>query len=153
MGQVRRNWMNIFDKNPPTSFIIFILLLLFISACTNQRLAKQAVNEEVRPEEPEFIPPCLNPLTEFTFATAVDFLKSESQPLHRMNLAKQLVESTCLNVYQLIRISQVFDKEQEVIDFAIYAYPFCYNPRSYFLFEKELSLESNKQKLKDLLKE
>ena len=152
MSQVLKSWMNIFDRNLLPSFGFILVFIFFGSACANKGISKEPLVSDVALDEAEFIPPCNNPLTEVSFANAEKFLTKETKPLKRMDLAKQLALTECLTVFQLIRISRIFSLEQEVLDFAVYAYPYCYNPASYFLFEKEMSLESNKQKLKDFLK-
>lgn len=126
-----------------TILTTFLLVLLCMSSCAKRPLEKEVLSVEEKV--------CEHPLTELTFASALQFLEKENNPTKREELARQLASMECLKAYQLIRISRLFDQEQAVIDLAVYAYPYCYDPENYFLFRRELSLMGNLVILNQLL--
>lgn len=134
-----------------SSLGLLLIFMLLSTSCATKRMAREVTGLPLEEVEEQFLPSCDFPLTEISLSKAEQYLKKESLPLKRMDLAKELVRTECLNVYQLIRISRLFNQEQEVLDFALYAHSFCYNPSMYFLFEKELILKSNKQILREFL--
>lgn len=135
-------------------FFIFGSAIFCFTSCSSRALVKAEVVTLLTEESEVTLNknfPCSKPLTEHSILQAIGFLEKESNALKRLEQAKELVSSECFSIFQLLRMSRLFYKEQDVADFAVYAYPFCMHPESYFLFKQELALERNKQLIDDLI--
>ena len=135
--------------------VIFLglLLITLITSCgrraipteqTSTTVAAAIANDDEKKH-------CEYPLFETIFKDALKFLEQEKNSLKRMELAKKLAQSECLNVSQVIRISRLFAQEKEVMEYAVFAFPFVYNPSDYAQFKWEFKLQSNRETLEELL--
>jgi Domain of unknown function (DUF4476) len=66
-----------------------------------------------------------------------------------LKTAKQIISSNCLNVDQIIQIANIFNFEENKLDFAKYAYDFCIEPRNYFKLNGIFNFTTNADELSD----
>lgn len=96
------------------------------------------------------IPPCpLMPEKDFT--TALNMISKESFESNRLSTAKVIIASYCLSTDQITEIIKKFSFESTKLEYAQYAYPFCFDPQNYFKITQHLTHSSNKKKLNDFI--
>ncbi|MCF6351184.1 MAG: DUF4476 domain-containing protein [Flavobacteriaceae bacterium] len=85
------------------------------------------------------------------FNDAFDLIKSKSFSDSKLILAKQITKSNCLTVIQIKKITTLFTFEDTKLEFAKYAYHFCYNPESYWKINGAFSYESSIEELNEFI--
>jgi hypothetical protein len=79
------------------------------------------------------------------FESARSSIQSKSFEDSKLTLAKQIAKNNCLSAAQVKSIMQLFSFEETRLDFAKYAYGFCYEPNNYYqvndAFDFETSIE------------
>jgi len=81
------------------------------------------------------------------FNAALATLKNESFDEARLDIAKQIITSNCLNTNQIISMCNLFSFEASKLDFAKFAYDHCIDPNNYFKVSNLFSFSSSKQEL------
>jgi hypothetical protein len=66
------------------------------------------------------------------FRSALESIRSKSFEDSKMTTAKQIAQSNCLNVNQVIQIIGLFTFEESKLDFAKFCYPTVLDPNNYF---------------------
>lgn len=74
-------------------------------------------------------------------------LKNEGFDETRLDLAKQIASTNCLNTMQISTICKLFSFEGSKLEFAKYAYDHCTEPRNYFKVNNVFSFSSSKTEL------
>lgn len=85
------------------------------------------------------------------FNAALATIKKQSFEDTRLKTAKQVVGANCLNVNQIIEIANLFNFEDNKLDFAKHAYDYCIEPRNYFKLNGIFSFSSNVDNLSDYI--
>jgi hypothetical protein len=89
-------------------------------------------------------PPC-NMMDARNFESARGSIQSKSFEDSKLTLAKQIAKNNCLSAAQVRSIMELFSFEDNKLDFAKYAYGYCYEPNNYFqvndAFDFEMSIE------------
>ncbi len=89
---------------------------------------------------------CMSP---GNFNAALATIKKQSFEDTMLKTAKQVISVNCLNVDQIIQIANLFNFEDNKLDFAKYAYDFCTEKRNYFKLNGIFSFSSNVDELSD----
>lgn len=85
------------------------------------------------------------------FNAALATIKKQRFEDTRLKTAKQVINVNCLNVNQIIQIANLFNFEENKLDFAKYAYDYCIEPRNYFKLNDIFSFSNNVDNLSDYI--
>lgn len=88
------------------------------------------------------VPPC-NMMDASNFASARGSIESKSFEDSKLTLAKQITKNNCLSAAQVKSIMELFSFEDTKLDYAKYAYPFCYEPNNYYQVNDAFDFESS----------
>lgn len=96
---------------------------------------------------------CMNayPMSPGEFNAAKQTVKNEGFDETRLDIAKQIAGSNCLNTGQIIALCQELSFEQSKLDFAKFAFDHCLDPRNYFKVSNIFSFSSSKQDLNNYI--
>lgn len=89
---------------------------------------------------------CMSPKI---FNTALATVKKLPFEESALKTAKQIISSNCLDIDQIIQIANIFNFEENKLDFAKYAYDFCIEPRNYFKLNGIFNFTTNADELSD----
>ncbi len=92
------------------------------------------------------------PMNTNDFEAARNTIRNEGFDETRLDIAKQVVSSNCLNTNQIISILQTFGFESSKLEFAKYAYDHCTDPNNYFKVSNSFSFSSSKQELNNYIR-
>lgn len=87
------------------------------------------------------------PMSPRDFESAKATLQQESFDETRLEMAKQIASSNCLNTNQIVSICNLITFEASKLDFAKFAYDHCVDPRNYFKVSNAFTFSSSKQEL------
>jgi hypothetical protein len=90
---------------------------------------------------------CASPMNKDSFATAKNNISGKSFEDSKLTVAKQITKSNCLTAQQISEILKVFGFEETRLDFAKYAYDYCYNQNEYYLINESFQFESTIEEL------
>ncbi|MDI9258321.1 DUF4476 domain-containing protein [Flavobacterium sedimenticola] len=90
-------------------------------------------------------------MTAANFNSALATIKKQSFEDTRLKTAKQVINVNCLNVNQIIQIANLFNFEDNKLDFAKYAYDYCIEPKNYFKLNGIFTFSSNVDNLSDYI--
>lgn len=77
------------------------------------------------------------------FQKFMSSLKNESIDGNRLTMAKSFVKSNTLSADQIAQITKQLSFDSNRLDFAKYAYDYCYDKSNYFLLKDAFSFSSN----------
>ncbi len=92
--------------------------------------------------------PCMQE-TDFNQALAV--INQQSYDNTRLTVAKQLVANNQLCAQQIIDVCKAFSFENNKLEFAKYAYPYCTEQNKYYLVNSVFTYESSKRELDEFI--
>ncbi len=85
------------------------------------------------------------------FDEARNTLKNEGFDETRLDMAKQIASTNCLNTTQISALCQLFSFEGSKLEFAKYAYDHCTDPKNYFKLSNIFSFSSSKTELNNYI--
>jgi len=77
------------------------------------------------------------------FASAKKSIDSKDFEDSKFTVAKQVTKNNCLNTAQIKEIMELFDFEATKLDYAKYAYDFCYDKNNYYKLNDAFDFESS----------
>lgn len=77
------------------------------------------------------------------FASAKKSIESKDFEDSKFTVAKQVTKSNCLSAAQIKEIMELFDFEATKLDYAKYAYDFCYDKKNYYQLNDAFDFESS----------
>ena len=86
---------------------------------------------------------CVSQMSGASFNSAKSSIQSKSFEDSKMTVAKQVTKANCLTVEQIKEVMSLFSFEESKLDYAKYAYDYCYNPGDYFLINDAFTFESS----------
>lgn len=92
-----------------------------------------------------------NQLNEKDFQRFVDQLKNESFDNTRLKSAKQFAKNNRLSADQVKAVTETFSFDSNRLEWAKYAYDYCYNPGSYFVLRPAFTFASYYNDLQDYI--
>jgi hypothetical protein len=107
-------------------------------------------NQPVYYNEPaEALQICANtyPMNARDFESAKQTIKNENFDETRLDIAKQIASSNCLNTNQIIDICRLITFEASKLEFAKFGYEHCVDPKNYFKVANSFTFSSSKQEL------
>lgn len=81
------------------------------------------------------------------FNQALATIKSKTFSDSRLTLAKQITKSNCLTSGQIAQIVSLFDFEDNRLEYAKFAYSYCFNPESFWKVNNTFEFESTIEEL------
>ncbi|WP_417856545.1 DUF4476 domain-containing protein [Xanthomarina gelatinilytica] len=81
------------------------------------------------------------------FNQALASIKSKSFSDSKLTLTKQVTKGNCLTSAQIAQITSLFDFEDTKLEYAKFAYSFCYNPENYWKVNNAFEFESTIEEL------
>ena len=89
--------------------------------------------------------PCSNLMGSGDFESAKKSIESKSFSDSRMTVAKQITKGNCLSAEQVRDVTSLFDFESGKLEYAKFAYDYCYDQGNYYkvndAFEFEMSID------------
>lgn len=82
-------------------------------------------------------------MTDSDFSQAVASIKDKTFSDSKLTLAKQVTKSNCLTSAQIAQITGLFDFESGKLEYAKFAYSFCFNPENYWKVNNSFEFESS----------
>ncbi len=86
------------------------------------------------------------------FNSALKSIENKNFSDSKLILAKQVAKNNCLTAMQIKKIMMLFNFEDTKLEFAKYAYSFCYNPENYWKVNDAFKFESTIEELNDFIK-
>ena len=86
---------------------------------------------------------CVKAMDKAAFDTAKASVAAKGFDDTRLTVAKQIAKSNCLTTTQIKDIMSVFGFEETKLEFAKYAYDFCYDKNQYYLINDAFSFDSS----------
>ncbi|WP_323788268.1 DUF4476 domain-containing protein [Psychroserpens sp.] len=88
------------------------------------------------------------------FNQALESIKSKTFSDSKLTLAKQITKGNCLNSGQIAHITSLFDFEDTRLEYAKFAYSYCFNPENYWkvnnAFEFEMTIDELNEYIESL---
>ncbi|MFC5196365.1 DUF4476 domain-containing protein [Bizionia hallyeonensis] len=88
---------------------------------------------------------------ETDFNQALTAIKSKTFSDSKLTLAKQVTKGNCLTAAQIAQITNLFDFESTKLEYAKFAYSFCYNPENYWKVNNAFEFESTIDELNEYI--
>lgn len=104
------------------------------------------VTQPVVVAQPVAVAPCTQMMST-DFDRAKTSIKSKSFEDSKMTLAKQITSKNCLSAAQVRDIMQLFDFEATKLEYAKYAYDYCWEKNNYYQVNDAFEFESSIEEL------
>ncbi len=88
---------------------------------------------------------------ETDFNQALTSIKSKTFSDSKLTLAKQVTKGNCLTSAQIAQITSLFDFESTKLEYAKFAYAFCYNPENFWKVNNAFEFESTIEELNEYI--
>jgi hypothetical protein len=85
------------------------------------------------------------------FDAAMAMLSNEKFDDTRLTLAEQIVSNNPMTVSQIAQICRQFSFENNRLELAKFAYPFCVEKHKYYMLNEVFTYDSSKQELNEYL--
>lgn len=119
---------------------------------STQAVAKpQPVAAPAPPPAPVSTGRCGTSMSSSSFASAKSNIESKSFEDSKLTVAKQMTKANCLTAAQIRDIMKLFSFEETKLDYAKYAYDFCYNQGDYYEVNDAFTFESSIDELNAFL--
>jgi Domain of unknown function (DUF4476) len=86
---------------------------------------------------------CASSMSSSSFASAKSNIESKSFEDSKLTIAKQVTKANCLTAAQIKDVMSLFSFEETKLDYAKYAYDFCYNQGDYYEVNDAFTFESS----------
>lgn len=90
---------------------------------------------------------CARPMDNPSFQNAKTSIADKGFDETRLTMARQIAKSNCLTAVMIRDIMKTFGFEETRLDFARYAYEFCFDPANYFEVNNAFEFESSIEEL------
>lgn len=92
------------------------------------------------------------PMNVNDFEAACGTLRNEGFDETRLDIAKQIASTNCLNTNQIMSVIKLFSFEASRLEFAKYAFDHCTDPNNYFKVSNSFSFSSSKTELNNYIR-
>jgi hypothetical protein len=127
------------------------------STTTNSTVPTQTT----RPSEPAQTQPsnstivrngnCTRSMDDASFGKAKQTIESKSFDDTKLSTAKQVAKANCLTTDQIIEVMTIFGFEDSRLDFAKYAYDFCFDQNNYYNVSQGFTFDSSSEELNEYI--
>jgi hypothetical protein len=104
-----------------------------------------------RPQEVTYTGRCASSMDQTSFNNAKNSINSKSFEDSKLTLAKQVTKSNCMTAIQIKEVMGLFSFEETKLEFAKYAYDYCYNQGDYYQVNDGFGFESTIEELNQYL--
>jgi hypothetical protein len=94
---------------------------------------------------------CASSMAPASFSKAKENISSNSFEDSKMTVAKQVTKANCMTAAQIVEIMGLFSFEDSKLQYAKYAYDFCYNQGDYYEVNSAFTFESSIEDLNHYL--
>ena len=94
---------------------------------------------------------CASSMTDASFNSAKSNMQSKSFEDSKMTIAKQVTKANCMTALQIKQVMDLFSFEESKLEYAKYAYDFCFNQGDYFQVNDAFTFESSIEELDKFL--
>ena len=94
---------------------------------------------------------CASSMAPASFSKAKDNISSNSFEDSKMTVAKQVTKANCMTASQIAEVMGLFSFEDSKLQFAKYAYDFCFNQGDYYEVNASFTFESSIEDLNKYL--
>ena len=94
---------------------------------------------------------CASSMAPASFSKAMDNISSSTFEDSKMTVAKQVTKANCLTSAQIAEVMGLFSFEDSKLQYAKYAYDFCYNQGDYYEVNSAFTFESSIEDLNQYL--
>jgi hypothetical protein len=91
--------------------------------------------------------PCAYAMSPSDYQAAKATIQKTSFDETKLKTAKSIVSNNCLYASQIAEICRLFGFEESKLDFAKFAYQYCYDQKNYFKINDVFSFDSSKEEL------
>lgn len=95
---------------------------------------------------------CWQAMGAMDFSNAKKAVKSESFEENKIQVAQQFTKNNCLTVNQITEVLGAFTFEETKLEYAKYAYDFCYDKANYYQLNSAFTFSNSKDELNEFLK-
>ncbi|WP_431136992.1 DUF4476 domain-containing protein [Psychroserpens mesophilus] len=85
------------------------------------------------------------------FNQALESIKSKTFSDSKLTLAKQITKGNCLTSAQIAQVVNLFDFEDTRLEYAKFAYTYCFNPENYWKVNNSFQFESTIDELNEYM--
>lgn len=97
------------------------------------------------------VPPMPQGMSQKDFDDALRIISNESFDDTKLTMAKQIITGNPMTVSQIVEICKLLTFENNKLDFAKYAYPYCFDKNKYFMVNEVFVHDSSKRELMEFL--
>jgi|LakMenEpi03Aug12_release.lakeMendotaPanAssembly.Ray.scaffolds.fasta_scaffold04126_12 hypothetical protein len=94
---------------------------------------------------------CATSMSSSSFSSAKTNIESKSFEDTKLTVAKQVTKANCMTTAQIRDVMQLFSFEETKLDYAKYAYDFCFNQGDYYEVNDAFTFESSIDELNTFL--
>jgi hypothetical protein len=94
---------------------------------------------------------CIRSMDAASFGKAKQSISSKGFDDTRLSTAKQVAKANCLTTDQILEIMAIFGFEDSRLDFAKYAYDYCFDQNNYFNVSQGFSFDSSTEELNEYI--
>lgn len=94
---------------------------------------------------------CTRSMDAASFGKAKQTISSKGFDDTKLSTAKQVAKANCLTTDQIIEVMATFGFEESRLDFAKYAYDFCFDQNNYFNVSQGFSFDSSTEELNEYI--
>ena len=94
---------------------------------------------------------CASSMAPASFSKAKENISSNSFEDSKMTVAKQVTKANCMTAAQIVEVMGLFSFEDSKLQYAKYAYDFCYNQGDYYEVNSAFTFESSIEDLNQYL--
>lgn len=94
---------------------------------------------------------CTRSMDAASFGKAKQTISSKGFDDTKLSTAKQVAKANCLTTDQIIEVMAIFGFEESRLDFAKYAYDFCFDQNNYFNVSQGFSFDSSTEELNEYI--
>jgi hypothetical protein len=113
--------------------------------------AKPAPTPAPAPAPAQPVGRCASSMAPASFSKAKENISSNSFEDSKITVAKQVTKANCMTAAQIVEVMALFSFEDSKLQYAKYAYDFCYNQGDYYEVNSAFTFESSIEDLNQYL--
>ena len=94
---------------------------------------------------------CIRSMDATSFGKAKQSISSKGFDDTKLSTAKQVAKANCLTTDQILEIMKIFGFEESRLDFAKYAYDYCFDQNNYFNISQGFSFDASTEELNEFI--
>ena len=94
---------------------------------------------------------CIRSMDAVSFGKAKQTIESKGFDDTKLSTAKQVAKANCLTTDQILEIMKIFGFEESRLEFAKYAYDYCFDQNNYYNVSQGFSFDSSTEELNDYI--